>query len=76
MAQKTTDVTDKNLVDRGRYLNDAEQLGEKVKKIKSDLESKYQILDEVMRRENRTPISKDVDLTIWENFLKHKKSLT
>lgn len=76
MAQKTTDVSDKNLVDRGRYLNDAELLGEKVKKIKSELESKYQILDEVMRKENRTPISKDVDLTVWENLLRHKKSLT
>jgi hypothetical protein len=51
-------------------------LGEKVKKIKSELESKYQILDEVMRKENRTPISKDVDLTVWENLLRHKKSLT
>ena len=73
MSMKTTEVTDKNLNDRTKYLGEIEACEKRLSDLKEEIEIKYRNLDDIMGKEGRTPISKDIDLTILENRIMAKK---
>ncbi len=64
-----TNTSDRELNDRGKYLEGLSDLEEKRDAIKNKIQSKYIVLDEVMKKEGRTPISEQLDLSIYENRL-------
>ena len=61
--------TDRELSDRGKYLSSLSESEEKRDVVKKRIESKYMMLDEVMKKEGRVPISEQLDLSIYENRL-------
>lgn len=64
-----TSTSDRELNDRGKYLEGLSDLEAKRDIIKRRIESKYMQLDEVMKKEGRVPISEQLDLSVYENRL-------
>ena len=71
---RTNDVSDKNLNDRTKYLGEIEECEKRLIDITERLELKFRNLDEVMYKEGRKPLTKDIDMTKFEERLNHKKS--
>lgn len=69
-------LSDKMLVDRTRYLNDIDETEKKKQALIAKLESKYMILDEVALKEGRKQITKDIDISVYENRLKIRLGLS
>lgn len=73
MAMNTIEVTDNNLNARTKYLGEIETCEKRLQVLKEEIEIKYRNIDEIMTKEGRTPLSRDIDYTIMEQRLKAKK---
>lgn len=62
----TTDVMLKNRTD---YLARLEDVNRRINKIREEMKTKYMLLDEVLTREGKKPISENIDLTVYEQRL-------
>lgn len=66
MSTDNQKTTDRELNDRGKFLEGLDDLNSKKDKLKKEIQSKYMNLDEVMIREGRQPITEQLDLSNYE----------
>jgi len=69
MAMKTTEVTDKNLNDRTKYLGEIEACEKRLADLKEVLEVKYRNLDYIMQKDGRPALTDNIELNTYEDWL-------
>lgn len=70
MAMNTLGVNEKMLNDRGKFLADLPRLEKDLEDIIDLIEKRFQNLDEALKLEDRTPISKRREVLTWEDEVK------
>jgi len=73
MAMNTLGVNEKMLNDRGKFLSDLPRLEEDLEDIIELIEKRFQNLDESLKQEGKTSISKRRESKTWEEEIAERK---
>jgi hypothetical protein len=69
MSSDVSTTTDVMLKNRTDYLARLEDVNKRIDRIREIMKTKYMLLDEVLVREGKKPISENIDLSVYEQRL-------
>lgn len=71
-AMSRESVKDGDLKSRTQTLNELEETERQYNEVLTQIEREYQSLDEALKKENKRPISKDINIFDYEEMLMHR----
>lgn len=73
-ASNSFGVTEKMLNDRGKFLENLRDLEKDQQEVLAEIESQFSQLDEVLKLDGKTPISKQTEPKSWEDIINQRQS--